>query len=103
VQRAYLYKEGTPANGPEVSRFRSAVVDYVARELLPKYGETLSEEQHFQNIEQLIQHANICGAVVLGGAVYKYGVAQKLLNLALKYHWCLGVNRSLFTAPSIAS
>jgi hypothetical protein len=28
---------------------------------------------------------------VLGKDGYKYGVAQKLLNLALKYYWCLGL------------
>lgn len=28
--------------------------------------------------------------VILKNGTYKYGVAQKLLNLALKYYWCLG-------------
>ena len=46
--------------------------------------------RHCENIENLITYANSADTDVLGENRYKYGVAQKLLNLALKYYWCLG-------------
>ena len=32
---------------------------------------------------------NKIGSDVLGQLSYKYGIAQKFINLSLKYHWCL--------------
>jgi hypothetical protein len=89
VQRAELYAKGTK---PADSVFREKVVKYISSDLIPQYIEDgITEEQHYQNIEGLIDYANSVGRGTLGEWGYKYGVAQKLLNLALKYHWCIGL------------
>ena len=38
----------------------------------------------------MIDFANKIDSGLLGEHGYKFGVAQKVLNLALKYYWCLG-------------
>jgi hypothetical protein len=60
-------------------------------QVIPAYNKDgIKEEQHYKHIDDLIAYANSVGEKVLGKRGYKYGVAQKLLNLVLKYHWCLG-------------
>ena len=49
-----------------------------------------SERQHYKNIKELIAEANRIGKKLLADDGYKYGVAQKLLNMYAKYMWCLG-------------
>src|SRR5258708_2282801 len=94
VQRANLYRRGygggtTPAseNGQRLS---DLLFEYLLREIIPEYRNRVEEEQHYKHIDDLIVHANRVGSQVLGEFGYKYGVAQKLLNLFLKYLWCLG-------------
>lgn len=92
VQRAKLYKEGREAASEDTRLFRERLVSYLSSQVIPGYGQgALEEEQHYKNIDDLAGYANKVGEKVLGHLGYKYGVAQKLLNLALKYHWCLGV------------
>jgi hypothetical protein len=89
VQRASLYKRGVKPGSNEVKKFRRDVAKYIFETLLPKYKKLVDEEQHYKNLDALITHANRARATVLSARGYKYGVAQKLLNLTLKYHWCL--------------
>ena len=91
VQRAHLYRKGIEPGSENTRLFRQKVVSYLASQVIPKYSENeIGEEQHYKNIDELIDYANSVGERVLGQGRYKYGVAQKLLNLALKYYWCLG-------------
>jgi hypothetical protein len=90
VQRAKVYKPGMKADSKDVKTFRRDVATYVATNLLPMYKTRCEEEQHYANIDKLIAHASKVGMAVLPPDGYKFGVAQKLLNLCLKYHWCLG-------------
>lgn len=92
VQHAKLYRkryDSAPAsnNGERLSDY---LFDYLSREVVPEYRSRVEEEQHYRTIDALIVRANSAGAEVLGELGYKYGVAQKLLNLFLKYLWCLG-------------
>ncbi len=88
VQRADLY--GSKKSTDQA--FREKVIYHLSSHLIPQYANSrVTEEQHYTNIEHLILYANSVGRDVLGQPGYKYGVAQKLLNLALKYHWCLGL------------
>jgi hypothetical protein len=64
--------------------------EYLLREVIPEYGGPVEEEQHYQHIDNLIVRANSAATEVLVELGYKYGAAQKLLNLFLKYLWCLG-------------
>jgi hypothetical protein len=91
VQRAKLYKDGVNSNSNEVSAFRESVIRFIIENILPQYIDGSTEEQHYKNIDDLIVHANEVDPGILNQSGYKYGVAQKLLNLALKYYWCLGL------------
>lgn len=90
VQRASIYKDGIDYDSSDVRTFREGVRLYVTTEILPQYKRRCSEAQHYRNIDALIAEANKVGATVLRNDRYKFGCAQKLLNLCLKYHWCLG-------------
>ena len=93
VQRAKLYREKTDSEQSSVvvTKFREDVIKFLTENIIPQYVESCTEERHYENIEALIAHANEVDPGILGVAGYKYGVAQKLLNLALKYYWCLGL------------
>jgi len=90
VQRAHLFSR----TSTELQRrqFRYQVISYLKSEVLPEYTSRVSEDVHYTNIQRVsdgvssLDHAN-----VLGDARYKIGVAQKLLNLQLKYLWCMGL------------
>lgn len=90
VQRAKLYKKGLSSEDRKTSEFSASVIAYIEGDILLNYKRGCSEEQHYKNIESLIVKANTLGSRILGPDGYKYGVAQKLLNLAVKYMWCLG-------------
>jgi hypothetical protein len=90
VQHAKVYKPGTKYDSKGVKDFRREVASYVGKELLPMYKMGCGEERHYVNINCLVAYASKVGSTVLPRHGYKYGVAQKLLNLCLKYHWCLG-------------
>lgn len=91
VQRAKLYKENIDSNSREVVIFRTKVIKFAVDNMIPQYAVVCTEEQHYKNIQSLIDYANTINPGILREDGYKYGVAQKLLNLALKYYWCLGL------------
>ncbi|RJP79499.1 MAG: hypothetical protein C4522_10340 [Desulfobacteraceae bacterium] len=86
VQRANLYKK---SSGEAKRNFRKQTISFLQNKLLPKYKNPCSEKEHYKNIDSLIRFANRVGNMVLNKDGYKYGVSQKLLNLTLKYYWCL--------------
>jgi hypothetical protein len=90
VQRAKLYNPDVKTDGKAKARFQDAIVDYIEKDLILCYQRGCSEETHYNNIQLLICEANRIGDHILGPRGYKYGAAQKLLNLGLKYLWCLG-------------
>lgn len=93
VQRAKLYmnKRDSYSLSSEVTKFRKNIIYYIKGQILPQYTSSCLEEKHYDNIDSLIVFANKINPGILTNDGYKYGVAQKLLNLALKYHWCLGL------------
>ncbi len=93
VQRAKLYGEKTDSaqSSAAAIKFREDLIRFLTEKIIPQYVQGCTEEQHYKNIEALISHATKVNPGILGEAGYKYGVAQKLLNLALKYYWCLGL------------
>jgi hypothetical protein len=94
VQRAKLCRKGYDSSTAPTSkndqRLSDHLLDYLLDEVIPEYAVGVEEEQHYKHIDDLIVRANSAGSRVLGELGYKYGVAQKLLNLFLKYLWCLG-------------
>jgi hypothetical protein len=91
VQRADLYRKDIEPSSEDTGHFRANLIGYLSSQVIPAYNKDgIKEEQHYKHIDDLIAYANSVGEKVLGKLGYKYGVAQKLLNLVLKYHWCLG-------------
>ncbi|WP_396269502.1 hypothetical protein [Ideonella sp.] len=90
VQRANLYNSAIPAKDRASDSFRASVLSFIETQLLSSYKTGCSEAAHIANIERLVEFATAEGGKLLGPDGYKFGVAQKLLNLLLKYLWCLG-------------
>ncbi len=92
VQHAALYKKDAYKNQTDlIDTFKDKIIDHVKTKVLPQYSVNVEEQQHCANIKDLISYANMIDTGILGEKKYKYGVAQKVLNLALKYYWCLGL------------
>jgi hypothetical protein len=90
VQRAKLYRAKALREKQVSQAFRSAVLQFVEGQLLSKYESGCAEQEHVENIGRLVRFANKMGKGILGPSGYKFGVAQKLLNVVLKHLWCLG-------------
>jgi hypothetical protein len=90
VQRSNLYKE-RDGHTQEKNLFRERITEFLSLKVMPLYKYQISEEDHYKNIDALINYAEKIKGTLLAADGYKYGVAQKLLNLALKYYWCLGL------------
>jgi hypothetical protein len=101
VQHAGLYNDGVKRDGTDkrIAVFKTALIGFITETLLPHYlekcttetQEALREELHYKNIAELIQFAGENDPGILREHGYKYGVAQKLLNLILKYLWCADI------------
>lgn len=90
VQRSNLYEE-KEGHTQEKNLFRERLTEFLSLTVIPLYKNQISEEEHYKNIDALIDYAEEIKGTLLAADGYKYGVAQKLLNLALKYYWCLGL------------
>lgn len=55
-----------------------------------QYCEAVAEEHHIKNIVSLSEKLSKEHAGALVNGRFRIGVAQKALNLYLKYLWCLG-------------
>ena len=85
-QRANIYKE----NYSEKIRtdFRKALREKTEKLVSEKYHQKVDKEQHIENIYELVKHSQ--NLRVDGNCIpINFGVAQKLINLYLKYLWCL--------------
>ncbi|PKR79546.1 hypothetical protein CW751_14445 [Brumimicrobium salinarum] len=87
-QRASIYAK--EINETKRKNFRDALIQFVEVNLLPKYSKTVHEEEHIENINSIITFSENYKEDILNGSKIRFGVAQKLLNLYLKYQWCLG-------------
>jgi hypothetical protein len=90
VQRAKLYNPEIDIDDRKSDEFRASVITFIETNILPKYKTKCSEKDHVENIQRLVEFGTNAGGSLLGPHGYKFGVAQKLLNLLLKYLWCLG-------------
>lgn len=94
VQRANIYKKQTEAgkstHEKQKKEFRRFIKRHVRRKILPQYSNAqVLPNLHIQNLQNLVRIGTDFGSQVLKKE-YKLGVAQKFLNLTLKYHWCMG-------------
>lgn len=85
-QRANVYSEATDS---EKSELKTALRDFVECNLFPKYSQEVSDDAHVKNIYDLSNHSKQFGNILRHNKI-NFGVSQKLLNLYLKYRWCMG-------------
>ncbi|PKG42831.1 hypothetical protein [Psychroflexus sp. MES1-P1E] len=58
--------------------------------MLPQYKKgNVSDEQHINKIKEVSEYSSHFSELFNGGQI-NFGIAQKMLNLYLKYQWCLG-------------
>ncbi|MGK0386676.1 MAG: hypothetical protein ACI849_001294 [Patiriisocius sp.] len=86
-QRAYAYVESASEDIKVIFKSNTTVV---VENMLAQYktGE-VSDEQHITNIKELSNSTKQYSEIFNGGQI-NFGIAQKMLNLYLKYQWCLG-------------
>ena len=90
VQRASVYHRDALDSAKR--KFKKRVKEEYKEKYLDMYKNGVSEKSHIKNIELLSQHGTKIGNElgVLNADTYRIGNAQKLLNLYLKYLWCMG-------------
>ncbi|MBN1450423.1 MAG: hypothetical protein JW963_05350 [Anaerolineales bacterium] len=86
-QRANVYESKSPEKRQSafVQEFRSKLVA-----LEKVYEQPVSPDQHIKNIEEFAQSLSKHFPDVLRGEEMRIGVAQKAINLYLKFLWCYG-------------
>lgn len=87
-QRANVYKD---RNIPTEVRkeFRQALRNHIENLVNEQYQNTVSEDNHIENIQSVVFFSKntTFGEDTIS---INFGIAQKLLNLYLKYCWCSG-------------
>jgi len=90
-QRANIYKK----NYQEKTRsiFRKKLRNEVERLVHDKYQKKVTEDKHIENIKSIVTFSKELKVGQVNIPI-NFGVAQKLLNLYLKYQWCLGKQKN---------
>lgn len=86
-QRANIYKEEIPISARK--KFREELRNHIESLVKELYQRKITEDAHLKNIQSIVEFSRDCK---LDGYTVplNFGVAQKLLNLYLKYLWCAG-------------
>ncbi len=85
-QRANVYNEN--ATETEKKSFKFMLKGYIDNCLVENNSMTIDDNEHIEKIKELSRYsANFSN--ILNGGKLNFGVSQKLLNLYLKYLWCL--------------
>lgn len=85
LQRSSVYNEV----GDEVSRkeFRKDLCSFIEKEIIPKYVDnSVSDNEHIHHLQRVISKSTDFEHILNYGTI-NIGIAQKLLNLVLKYYW----------------
>ena len=86
-QRANVYS--TQCSDSDKSKFRNCLKEFIVNLSKSYLYKPISEDQHIENIYQIIEYSKTYKTILTNGGL-NFGVCQKLLNLYLKYLWCLG-------------
>jgi hypothetical protein len=87
VQRAGLYRNETTEK--DRKPFQESLRG-ILEEMAGTYVSPVTEVVHVANIKRLADELSAKHADILADGKMRIGLAQKALNLYLKYHWCLG-------------
>lgn len=85
-QRANIYKP--EASDLQKRQFSFKLKGSLDNLIVSQYSKPVSEDQHIENIERLSDFSGAFDCTLKEGL--NFGVSQKILNLYLKYQWCLG-------------
>ena len=86
-QRAYAYVESASEDIKVIFKSNTTIV---IENMLTQYKVgTVTDEQHITNIKELSNSTKKYSEIFNSGQI-NFGIAQKMLNLYLKYQWCLG-------------
>jgi len=90
-QRANVYAEGLTETHPDRDTLRDALQGKL-RSLGTQYVASVSDTGHCHNIARLADELSqeFAESGILRNNRFRIGIAQKALNLYLKYLWCLG-------------
>jgi hypothetical protein len=70
--------------------FKTQTRDFIENTIKPEYKNgQITDEVHVKNIFAISDFTKQFYEILSGGYL-NFGVSQKLLNLHLKYSWCLG-------------
>lgn len=87
-QRANVYKKST-TDDEKKQKFKQNTRSFIESKLLPVYKKgKVDEATHLNSITKLSDYSKKHGDILTGGKL-NIGISQKLLNLYLKYLWCL--------------
>ncbi|AIY12557.1 hypothetical protein [Cellulophaga baltica] len=88
-QRSNVYKKNILDK--DKKEFKLGLREFICNTILPVYKlGKVSDKNHIANIENLQQYTTNYGYLLTAGQ-FNFGVSQKLLNLYLKYLWCLDI------------
>jgi hypothetical protein len=85
-QRANVYKES--ADGQQKSVLRNILKLEIEHEILSDYNHEVSDAKHIENIYKIKRRSEDFSEILNNGS-FSFGVCQKILNLYLKFQWCL--------------
>lgn len=86
-QRANIYEDS--ATDLEKRHFKTKLRGDVENMVSSYYHKPVDDSQHLQNIYEISNYSQHFASILQGGKL-NFGVSQKILNLYLKYQWCLG-------------
>ena len=85
-QRANVYNEG--ADEEQKMYLRNMLKLEIEYEILSDYHNEVSDEKHIENIYRIKRRSENFSEILNNGS-FSFGVCQKILNLYLKFQWCL--------------
>lgn len=86
-QRNSIYKPHV--SDKDKKAFRKELRTYISNNILPLYKKTVDDKYHNACLVSIVDNSKYHKAILQHGQI-NIGTAQKLLNLVLKYYWCLG-------------
>lgn len=88
-QRANVYNPDVLEKDKKT--FKLELRSYINKTIVPSYKNgNLSDDLHIANIKNVQQYSSKFDEILTNGQ-FNIGVSQKLLNLYLKYLWCLDI------------
>jgi hypothetical protein len=86
LQRANIYKPNITENAKK--EFKKDLKNYLEQLVSDQYFKEVDENTHVANIHALLAYTTKFSSLLKNGKI-NFGVSQKILNLFLKYIWCL--------------